>query len=75
MVKEKITNVNVLHKLAHDGGAKVLEGLEIEGEHKALSTLCALLDIPWAYDKDLTTVNVLKDTYDIIIEFIREQIA
>lgn len=75
MVKEKITNTNVLYKLAHDGGAKVLEGLEIEGEHKALTNLCALLDIPWAYDKDLTTVNALASTYDCIIMFIGEELG
>lgn len=75
MVKEKITNANVLHKLAHDGGARVLEGLEIEGEHKALTSLCSMLDIPWAYDKDLTTVNVLKDAYDLMIELIGMQIG
>lgn len=70
MKVERITNNNVLCKLAHDGGAKVLEGLSIDGECKALARLCAVLDIPWSYDKDLGTVRVLTPTYNGIIDAI-----
>lgn len=74
MKVERVTNNNVLCKLAHDGGAKVMEGLSIQGDCRALARLCSVLDIPWTYDKDLGTMRALEPTYSGIIDAINFEV-
>jgi hypothetical protein len=47
IVKEHMTNDEDICKMGHDGAAKVMEGLSVEGDHPEMRELCSLLNRVW----------------------------